>query len=326
MGTKKNDFIVKAIGFWKRNKKKILIIFIIWVIVIIINNIIKNRPKEIENPRTTYTPETTVMNENITVPKEKHNTISEIIEKFITFCNNKQYEEAYNMISEDSKASDYTSLEVFKKYVDYIFGDKKKIYNIQSYSVVNNKYIYNVRIMDDILANGTSEPFLYNGEYYDGYYYYEEKFVLTEENGEMKLSIGEKIENSKKDIIVEDDYIVARITDKSTDYESETYTIQIDNKTNNYIVISDGAQNNEVVMNYDGLELTPENQYASIVIRPNSFVVRELKFGKYYDDGRNATALKFGAVRVLKKYDFNKKTTEEDLKDAVKLYAFEIGF
>lgn len=325
MGVRRSDFLVKLIDFWKRNRKRILVILIIWLIVIIINNIIKNRPKNTnDTPRTTYTPETSVMDESKSVPKEKHQAINEIIDTYINYCNNKEYEKAYNMLSDENKKRDYTSLEVFKTYVDYVFGNKKKIYFIQSYSIIDNKYVYSVRIMDDILANGTSEPFYYNGEYYDGYYYYEEKFILTEQDGDMKLSIGQSIDSSSKNIIMEDEFVSVKITNKVTDYDSETYTVQIDNKTSNYIVIADNTQNNEVVMNYSGLEAKATGQNGSIVITPNSFVVRKIKFNKYYDDGRNASSLKFGAIRVLKDYDYSTGTTQDNLDNALKLYSLEI--
>lgn len=324
MGSRFRDLKVKLINFWKRNKRKLLVIFFIWLIVIVINTALKNRPEKVEAPITTYTPEKSVMDENKTVPKEKQQAINDIVDRYFNYCNNKQYEEAYNMIADTCKKTDYTSLEIFKEYVDYVFGDKKKIYNLQSYSIVDNKYVYNIRILDDILATGTSEPFYYNGEYYDGYYYYEEKITLIDENGEMKLLIGQTIEQQDTNILAEDDYIKVKVSNKVTDYDSEKYTVQIDNKTNKYIVIYDGSQNNEIIMDYDGLEAKPLNQTASIVIAPNSFVVREIRFSKYYDDGRKASTLKFGAIRVLNEYDYNQKTTQENLDNAVKLYSFEI--
>ena len=325
MGVKRHDFYIKLIDFWKRNRKRILVILTIWAIVIIINTIIKNRPKNTNDiPRTTYTPETSVMDDSKSVPKEKQQAINDVIDTYINYCNNKEYDKAYNMISDENKKRDYTSLEAFKTYVDYVFGDKKKIYYIQSYSIIDNKYVYTVRIMDDILANGTSEPFYYNGEYYDGYYYYEEKVILTEQDGTMKLSIGQSIDSNDTNIIMEDEFVSVKITNKVIDYDSETYSVQIDNKTSNYIVISDNTQNNEIIMNYSGLEAKATGSNGSIIVSPNSFVVRKIKFDKYYDDGRNATSLKFGAIRVLKDYDYSAGTTQDNLDNALKLYSLEI--
>lgn len=307
-------FIVKIIDFWKRNKRKIFIVIIIWLLVIIINNILKNRPEEIPLPSTTYTPHVSVLDSNEEVPKKYQEQIENIVDTYFNYCNNKEYEKAYNLITDDCKKNNYPTLESFTGYINEVFEGKKKIYNIQSYSIVNNKYIYNIRILDDILANGTT----------DGYYYYEEKIVLTEENGEMKLSIAEFIDEQEPNIIVEDNYIIVKILKKVVDYETETYTIEITNKTDNYIVIADGSQNNEIKMDYSGTEKSPEKQITQCVVRPNSFRTQEIKFTNYYDDGKSANSLKFGAVRVLKEYDSTLKTTQENLNNAIKLYSFNI--
>ena len=73
------------------------------------------------------------------------------------------------------------------------------------YSIIDNKYIYSIRILDDILANGTT----------DGYYYYEEKLILIEENNEFKLSIGEYIGDENPHILIEDDNMILEVTNKS---------------------------------------------------------------------------------------------------------------
>lgn len=309
-----SKFQVKVIDFWKKNKRKILIVIIIWLIIIIINSILKNRPEVIPAPSTTYTPHVSVMDSDEEVPEKYQEPIEDLVETYFNYCNNGEYEKAYNLITEDCKKNNYPTLESFTGYVNEIFEGKKKIYNIQSYSIVNNNYIYSIRILDDILANGTT----------DGYYYYEEKIILTEENGNMKLSIAEFIDEEEPNIVVEDDYMVIKILKKVVDYETETYTVEVTNKTDNYIVIADGSQNNEVKMNYNGTDESPTNQVTQLIVRPNSFRTQEIKFTNYYDDGKSANSLKFGAVRILENYDALKKTTQEDLDNAIKLYSLEI--
>lgn len=322
----RSDFQVKIINFWKKHKKKIFIIIVIWLIIIVINQILKHRKPAEKQPSTTYTPHTTVMGDgDEEVPEQYQKPIEEYIDKYFNYCNNGEYEKAYELISEDCKKNYYPTLESFKGYVDEIFKGKKKIYNIQSYSIVDDKYTYNIRILDDILANGTSESFELGGKTYEnGYYYYEEKLIFTEENGELKLSI-QYIDDTEPNIIVEDENFTVRITKKVADYESETYTVQIDNKTDNYIVISDGKQKNEITMNYNGREKNLKNKIANLYIRPHSFAVREFTFENYFDEGRTADTLKFNAVRVLKNYDVEKGTTQENLDEAVQLYSFEIN-
>lgn len=321
-----SDFQVRIINFWKKHKKKIFIIIIIWLIIIVINQILKHRKPAEEKPSTTYTPHITVMGDgDEKVPEQYQKPIEDYVEKYFNYCNNGEYEKAYELISDECKKNYFPTLEGFTTYVNKIFQGKKKIYNIQGYSIVDNKYTYNIRILDDILANGTSEPFQIGGKTYEnGYYYYEEKLIFTEENGELKLSI-QYVGDSEPNIIMEDENFTVRILKKVADYESETYTVQIDNKTDNYIVISDGTQKNEITMNYGGREKEIKNQIATLYIRPHSFAVRELTFENYLDEGRTADTLKFNAVRVLKNYVVEKGTTQENLDEAVQLYSFEIN-
>lgn len=307
-------FQIKFMDFWKKHKKKIIIIAIIWLIVILINNILKSKLSEIDKPSTTYTPHVSVMQENEVVPEKYQQPIENIIDTYFNYCNNREYEKAYNLITEDCKRNNYPTLEEFTGYVDFVFEGKNKIYNIQNYSIVGNKYIYSMRILDDILATGTT----------NGYYYYEEKIVLTEENGEMKLSIAEFISEEQPNIIIEDDYMIVKVLKKVTDYETETYTLQITNKTDNYIVIADSKQNNEIKLNLNGQQRAPKDDYNEIIIKPNSFTIKEITFTKFYDDYNTSNSIAFGAVRVLKQYDRSIGTTQENLEQAVKLYSLEV--
>lgn len=304
----------KAIKFWRKNSKKILVGLVVFLIIFIINNILKNMPEKIPEPSTTYTPHVSVMTEE-EVPEKYSREVVSIIDRYFNYCNNADYENAYNCITQECKDAYYPNLESFTGYVKEVFEGKKKIYNIQSYSIVDNKYIYSVRILDDILANGTT----------DGYYYYEEKFVLTEINGQMKLSIGEFISQSDPNIRVEDEYMIVEIVDKVVDYETETYKVVITNKSDDkYIVIADGSQNNEIALNVESWDEKPMNNNQYVIIKPGGFTVQEFSFEKFYDNGKVATALKFGAVRILNEYDYAERTTQEVLNNAVKLYSAEI--
>lgn len=305
---------IRAMNFWKRNRKKILIAIIIWLVIIIINYIIKNMPEKISAPSTTYTPHVTVLNSE-EVPEKYQEPIQNLVDTYFNYCNNKEYEKAYNLITEDCRKKMYPTLEQFTGYVNEVFEGKQKIYNIQSYSIVDNKYIYNIRILDDILANGTT----------DGYYYYEEKLILIEENGEMKLSIGEYIGEENPEVSIEDDYMEIKIVNKTVEYDTETYTIQFRNKTDKCIVILDNKQNNEVVLDLGGKSRQPINFAGSrIVLYPNTTTTKEIVFSKYYDDGSTAQKIKFGAIRVLTNYNDQVGTTQEDLDNAVKLYGLEV--
>lgn len=307
---------LKSINFFKRNRKKIIIFLILWAIVIMIEYYLRNHQVIVlDPPSTTYHPYITVMDDEKQVPEKYQEPIENLIDTYFNYCNNKEYEKAYNLITKECKQKNYPTLEQFTSYVNAVFEGKKKIYNIQSYSIVDNKYIFNIRILDDILANGTT----------DGYYYYEEKFVLIEENGEMKLSIAEYIGDEKTEVIVEDDNIKIEVTNKSIDYKTETYTLQITNKTDNYIVISDNTQTKEISLYVNGVERQPVNmEVAFFSLAPNSKRTQELQFNKYYDEVANSESIKLNSIRIFKEYDWMVGTTQENLDNALGNYSLEI--
>ena len=83
------------------------------------------------------------------------------IEDFIERCNNKEYERAYYLVSDECKQIDFPTIEDFKeKYVDEIFNESKTC-SVQSWS--NNTYL--VKITEDLLATGKTSDESYIEEY-----------------------------------------------------------------------------------------------------------------------------------------------------------------
>lgn len=308
----------KIVNYSQKNRKKLIIIFLIaWLIIFIINTILKNTPEKLPEPTTTFKPHVTVMDDTKEVPEKYQEPIENLIEKYMNYCNSKEYDKAYEMITKECRDKNYPTIDQFKAYIDHVFEGKKKIYNIQSYSIVDNKYIYQIRILDDILANGTN----------NGYYYYEEKFVITEDNGELKLSIAEYVEDEQPNILAEDNNMKVEITNVSKDYSTETYTIKVTNKTDKYIVISDNTYANEVLLDLGEDTRRPNNtNIVYFYVLPNSITTQEFTFSKYYDSSLKAKKILFTNVRILKDYNWQTRTTQENIDNAVELYAFQINF
>ena len=313
------DFRIRSIRFFKRNRKKIGIIILIWLVIISIEYYLRTHPKPIvlNAPSTTYTPFVPVVDSTGegSVPEEYQEPIINIIDEYINHCNNGEYEDAYNMITDECRKKNYPTLDGFRAYVDKVFEGKKKIYNIQSYSIVDNKYIFNVRILDDILANGTS----------DGYYYYEEKFVMIEENGNIKLSIAEYVGDENPEVTVEDDNVKIEVVNKSVDYDTVTYKLKVTNKTDKYIVIADNTTEKEIQLNVNGVGRAPTNmQLAFFYAPPGVIVNQELEFNKFYDETGKDDEIVLNSVRVLDHYDWTIGTTQENLENANGVYSIRI--
>lgn len=298
---------LKVRGFFKNHKKKIAIIIIIFGIVIAINHFLGNRP-EVVTPITTYDPHSPVIDKTATVPEEYKIPINNLVDNYVTYCNNKEYEKAYDLLSNEFKSKYCKTIDDFKSYVDELY-DEKKIYNIQNHSNVNNIYIYQIRLLEDILATGTT----------NGYNYKEEKIAIKEENGVLKLALNGYVGEKQLGIIAEDEYMKINIVKKDVKYDTETYTIEFTNKTNNYIKLADNTENGEILLQLPNDKREANNLYnGNIVILPNYTYTRQISFDKYYDSGEEATALILNAIRVLPEFSSN-------IEDAVKLYSLTIN-
>lgn len=74
------------------------------------------------------------------------------ISKFIDYCNGKQVEEAYNMLSEKCKIEKYNTIEKFKEeYINKIFTYKKE------YKIEKENNLYKIEIIEGILETGNTE-------------------------------------------------------------------------------------------------------------------------------------------------------------------------
>ena len=161
------DFRIKFRNFFKKHKNKIYIALIIFVVVNIVNQYL-GRIEEVHERITTYEPHISVMNDSSSVPKKLQTPIEKTIDDFVTYCNNKDYESAYNLLSSGCKSDGYPTIDDFKTYVNLKFPNKK-LYAIQDYSNLNGKYIYQVKIFDDILASGLTGT---------QYSYYDERIAI----------------------------------------------------------------------------------------------------------------------------------------------------
>lgn len=301
--------------FFKKYKKIIIFIVIAWAIIFTVNYILKNMPKE-EIPKTTYEPNVSVMTED-EVPEKWQATIESTIDTFVQRCNNKEYESAYNMLSDDCKDALYPTLSTFQKYVDNRFKEKRS-YSIQNFSNVGKQYIYDVNLMDDLMATGlTNKEFYYN----------EEKFVFTEDDKSLKLAISGFVRRNNLNIFAEDENLKVNILYKDVYYDHEIYSVTLTNRSTHPIVIADGTTNNEVVINTGEDERSEKNVGTyGIVLQPNESKSYKFQFNKYCDDGNAPTYMMFNNIRVLQSYSGNESTRQAELDNAIRIYTLRINF
>ncbi len=298
-------------NFFKKYGRIILIVFIIWLIVFLINQYLKNRPK-VQSMINTYTPDDPIIDDGGEVPESYKPTINTTVENYFNFCNNKNYDEAYSMLTDRCKEYLYgNDISLFQQYVDNVYNGKK-IYNLQNYSNVGETYIYDMVILDDIEATGTT----------GGYTPYKEKIALHKDKEGFKISNQGYIELVDYNTVTEDENIKVTVNSKDVSYKKEGYNVTLTNKTDKYIVILDNSISNEITLNLGDQKRKVTNYAnATLVLNPGETREEVFIFDKFYDDQKDPTEISLENVRVLENYIIDMEDTSSS---ADRMYGYNI--
>lgn len=305
--------------FFRANKRLFLIIFIIWAIIFFINMILSNMPQEYE-AETTYEAHSSVITGSST-PSSMQDPIEKMINNYVSYCNEGNYQRAYDMLSEDCK--DYEFNNDITKFMEHVLTKMStpKIHAIQSYSKTKyddkTMYIYEVKYIDDILASG-----LTNEEY--GYTQENMTFFKTDEGIEMH--VGNYMYHTDIKSISENDYLKIDVIDKVVHYSMETYEVKFTNRSNYTVVIADGEVADEVLLILPN-ESRQSGELDNIVLRENESCTIKFEFPKFVDDGELSQKLAFPAIRVMEKYsgtNVEDEIIQSEIDNAIAKFSMEV--
>ncbi len=309
---------LKIQDFFRKNKFRIFILIIVLSVIITVNKYL-GKMKEIEPPKTNYQPHTAVITGDEIKSIKTKNTLEEKINGYMDACGNKDYQTAYDMLSDECKEICFKkNISFFKEYIDSIY-DKNKVYSIQDYSNKNNVYVYKVTISEDILASG-----LNNG---DSEVKYEEKIVVTKDGDDYKLAIRGFINAKDLEIVSENSDMKIFIKKIVTYYDTVTYTVEVKNNSESIIMLQKDGEGSSVLLSLDGdLRKTKLDNYGNndIVIYQGNTKSFDLTFSKYFDEDRNITELIFNRVRLLKEYTGVQSLWEKESNDLDNAYSATI--
>ncbi len=302
------DVRIKIRNFFKKYGKLIIIIVFALILVIIINRLLtlNNAP---EAPETSYTPHTTVLNTE-DVPKEYADSFEEFIENYVKYCNNGDYVSAYNLVSDDCKKNFFgNSYNNFVNYVSEKFNSTKS-YAIQSYSKVDDTYIYSVKLYDNFLATGLTNQ---------SYRYVEEKMAISKDDGgNIVFSVGNYMGSQDLQYQASNDYLVARITKSVEKYSFIIYNLQFTNRSNYTVVIQDGnTDDTEIYINIGDETRGCMEKDTKIVLAPGETKNVSISFSKFYDSETKVDSLVLNAVRVMENYTGDEETAQQEIDNAI---------
>lgn len=305
---------LKIRKFYRKYKNIIITVLVIWAIIFVINRILSRQPKE-NKLQTTVDTHTEVLKSDYKVPDKLKEPIENAFYDYVLNCNLKQYDKAYALLAEECKANVFDNdIENFKVYVDSVFN-KQKRYSIQDYSNYGGFYIYNIKLIDDIITTG-----LTNTEYA----YYEEKVALRENGDKIEMFVDNYLGTDELKRVAEDDNAKIRVESRVKFYSYEIYTIRITNKTDKDLVLYDGIIGNELFFEVGEENRTPFNVDRTMSLIPYETKTFQVTLGKFYDESAKVSAISFNKVRIMDNYTGEELTEEEETSKASKLYSISI--
>lgn len=304
------EFRLKFRRFVRKYKRVFIIIFIVWAIIFFINMILSNRGTDY-TPQTTQEVHTSVINSSNSTPTSLQQPIEDIIEEYIGYCNEGNYQKAFNMLSEDCR--EYAFNNDVYEFMDHVLVKipTPKVYSIQNYSSVTygdrKMYIYEIKYTDDLLATG-----LTNSEYR----YTQENITFYKNDNELEMNVGNYIYHTDIKSISENEYLKIDVIDKIVNYSIETYEVKFTNRSNYTIVIADGEETDEVALVLPN-ETRNRSELNDIVLGPNESMTLSFVFPKFVDDGDASQSLAFSSIRVMEKYSGTDNVDEETIQSEI---------
>ena len=300
----------KIVLFFRRNKQKIIVligaililILISFLGTIIISTVSKvneiamsNENKTESNIQNSIIPErnTAIYGEDISISEYKED--EEVIKQFLKYCNEKNIDKAYELLSDGCKNTYYSSKQEFKKlYYDEIFY-VDKTYDIQSWISGSNRNTYKVKLYTDNFDLGKTD----NSEYIEEYY-----TVITKDN-KKKLSINKYIDrvNIDKASIKNNVKVNVKYKDMYTEYE--IYTIEVTNNNYNEIILdSREYMGSTYLLDTNGTKYSSyiyENLDSDLRVGGNEKNTIKIKFNKMYNPNITIQSVNFIDIKYKEK-------------------------
>lgn len=298
----------KLLRYYNQNKIKVwgilLAIILGWIMLQVLNNAIKeqntneNKDQETTSNVVSYHNESESMITGGRVSSAYSDEIGAFINQFFTYCINHEPQNAYNMVSNDTKQQLYQTEELFEKnyYENKFTGNKQ--FSFQSWSRSDGLFIYQVRIFDNMLATGQT-----NDNYIVDY------VTVTVDAGAYKLNLNSYLGRKQINARNEDDNLSVQVVrvDRYLDYE--IYTLNVQNK-NDVGILLDTKRNAYSCYVVDSLgnkfeALLYENRDEDLEFLSNEMKTIQIKFSDAYREGLNINSINFTDIVISDEYSKN---------------------
>lgn len=299
--------INKLFRKYNQNRKDILTIIIVIVFTYILLQVVfglirSNNKRKMEQLVEQYNNEQSENKNyqsntiNSTTTDDKQEVAEEkskaVIEKFVMLCNQNKIDESYSMLSDDCKKVLFMTTSIFdKNYVKKIFTEKR-IAQIERSMYGTN--IYKVTYNNNVLSSGATK----SNKIVD-YIYVEKK------NDKYTLSLNKFLYIKTIEKNSNDEKVNIKIIEKQTFIDYEIYTIEVNNKTSNEILLANKNNVNNISLT-DGKGVIyssyiDELATEALIVQPNGIKTINIKFNKAYNTKRKLNYMSFNIIMNYKK-------------------------
>lgn len=237
--------------------------------------------------------------------QDYYSTESDSIEKtmnsFVQYCNKKEIENAYKMLTQECKNAMFPTIEDFKKiYIDNVYNVERE-YELIEWATEGNKSIYQVTLYGSILATGNANNL--TQEYYT---------FIKDSNGNYKLNINNYIYGEERNIENTINNITIKVGQVDIFEQYERVKITVTNNTSKKICLTgDKYRKNIYLKNsnktiYSSFNSKFDNE--KIIINPNNTQTFTVDFNKSYSVNNKAEYLVLSDVIL----DYDKYLNMQD--------------
>lgn len=236
------------------------------------------------------------------ISKEDVKKINHTISKFLQYCKNENYQEAYNMISSDCRQKKYQTLEKFIEKYAKAKINKSSVYEIEEWI----RDTYRISILEDKLATGNAQGSKKITEY----------ITIVEENSQEKLNINGYVKERNIGKVATQNDVKITVIKKEEYLDNEIYNLNIENLSNKTIKLDVFEKSNTIY-----LEDSKGNKYNAykneifeedLVIEPKRSFNISIKFANEYTLNRNISQIIFSNF-ILDYDNYQKNPNRENI-------------
>lgn len=155
---------------------------------------------------------------------KKSSTEEDVINQFINYCNERDIENAYNMLTDNCKEQMFRDVETFERiYYNSAFENKVKESTIEKW----NSKTYLVKLKESALATGKSNDENQKGDY----------ITVVKSDDSYKLNVNSYVGYKELNKEKEEEELKVEVVGKNTYMDYEEYTIKFTNNSKTDILL-----------------------------------------------------------------------------------------